>query len=174
MYFSSREQRSAFDITMFSFCIVTIIPTFALIFILQQSRFNLNAKPAVFSFISWLSEPHLLVFSTRRAHQIFKMFISCLYTWMKFWVSKIVLGLIFVEEIINIGLLFPAMGIRSGGIGGQPYFFSVVNELIFLHGSPKDSLSLKFSSFVTVCLCVTLSWVTVCPSNFANQIFFHF
>lgn len=34
-------------------------------------------------------------------------------------------------------------------------FFSLVNDLIFCHCSPKDSLSLKISSFIAVFLCVT-------------------
>lgn len=125
--------------TAFSSCIVAIIPAFALIFIPQQSNFNLSGKPVVFSFISWLRELYLPVFCTRRAHQIFKMFISCLYAWAAFWVSKIFLG-----------YSLPSWGYYKhcyticwyenlpwGNLRSALFFFPLVNKLAFWHSSPK-------------------------------------
>ena len=73
-----------------------------------------------FSLISWLTEVHL-VFSTRRAHQMFQMFISCLFPQWHF-TSVLVFAYNFSWGLISIAPLFSGMEICSWEIWDQPYF----------------------------------------------------
>lgn len=126
--------------------------------------------PVLLSFllISWLTEVHL-VFSTRRAHQMFQMFISCLCTQWDF-TSVLVFAYSFSWGFISIAPLFSGMEICSWEIWDQPYFFSFENDLVFLHNSPKNSLSLKFSSLALQYVSVTFLGHFV-SLQFCNQIF---
>lgn len=126
--------------------------------------------PVLLSFllISWLTEVHL-VFSTRRAHQMFQMFISCLCTQWHF-TSVLVFAYSFSWGFISIAPLFSGMEICSWEIWDQPYFFSFENDLVFLHNSPKNSLSLKFSSlalqYVSCYFPGTFCVLAILQSNF--------
>lgn len=120
-----------------------------------------------FSFISWLTEVHL-VFSTRRAHQMFQMFISCLCTQRHF--ECVSLCLQFLSRIYkHCSTIFWYGNLLFGNLRSA-LFFSFESGLVFLHSSPKNSLSLKFSSLALQYVSVLLFLGHCVSLQFCNQI----